>query len=131
MSLVFEQKFAFSSLTTENPPPNDLQLFLRILSNRKAERSESERIELLVSSIGQDLCRAATKGPWSLQKHYPLCMTLGTSPGVSKLSMLMNQLGHSESYFFSLELETALAEALEEADIILTPQIIRNPHHLS
>ena len=58
-------------------------------------------------------------------------MTLGTSPGVSKLSMLMNQLGHSESYFFSLELETALAEALEQADIILTPQIIRNPHHLS
>ena len=40
----------------------------------------------------------------------------------------MNKLGHSESYSFSLELETALAEALEEAHTILTPQIIRNPH---
>ena len=75
VSLVFEQKFTFSSLTTENPPPNDLQLFLRILSNGKAERSE--RIELLVSSIGQDLCRAATKGQWSQPKHYLLCLTLG------------------------------------------------------
>ena len=131
VSLVFDQKFTFSSSTTENPPPNDLQLFLRFLSNGKAERSESERIELLVSSIGQDLWRAATKGQWSLPKHYLLCMTLGHLYRSVKLSMLMNQLGHAESYFFSLELETALAEALEEAHTILTPQIIRNPHHLS
>ena len=31
--LIFEQKFTFSSLTTESPAPNDLQLFLRILIN--------------------------------------------------------------------------------------------------
>ena len=31
MSLVFEQKLTFSSLTIENSAPNDLQLFLRIL----------------------------------------------------------------------------------------------------
>ena len=43
----------------------------------------------------------------------------------------MNKLDHSESYSFSLELETALAEALEEAHTILTPQIIRNPHRSS
>ena len=131
MSLVFEQKFIFSSLTTENPPPKDLQLSLRILNNGKAERSESERIELLVSSIGQDLCRAATKGQWSLSKHILLCMTLGHFSRSLKLSMLMNQLGDSESYSFSLELETALAEALEEAHTILTLKIIRNTHHLS
>ena len=42
----------------------------------------------------------------------------------AKLSILMNKLGHSESYSYSLELETALAEA----HTILTLQIIRNPH---
>ena len=36
----------------------------------------------------------------------------------------MDKLGHSESNSFSFELETALAEALEEAYTILTPQII-------
>ena len=30
----------------------------------------------------------------------------------------MSKLSHSESYFFSLELETALAEVLEEAHTI-------------
>ena len=43
----------------------------------------------------------------------------------------MNKLGHSESYFFSLELKTALAETLEETYTIPTPQIIRNPHRSS
>ena len=41
-----------SCLTTKNPAPNNLLRFLRILISEKAERSESERIELLVSSIG-------------------------------------------------------------------------------
>ena len=131
MSLVFEQKFTFSSLTTANPPPNNLQLFLHILINGKAERSESEKIELFVSSIGQDLGRAATKGQWSLPKHILLCMTLGYLSRNVKLCVLMNKLSHSESYSFSLKLETALAEALEEAHTILTPKVIQNLHHLS
>ena len=37
----------------------------------------------------------------------------------------MNKLGHSESYSFSLELKTALAETLEEAHTILTSHIIQ------
>ena len=124
VSLVFEQKFIFSSLTTEYPPLNNLQLFLRILVNGKAERSGSERIEFFVSSIGQDLCRAATKDQWSLPKHILLCMTLGHLSRSVKLSMLMYKLGHSESYFFLLELETALTEALKKAHTIITMQII-------
>ena len=124
-------KFTFSSLTSENLAPNDLQLFLRILISGKAERLESERTELLVLSIGQDLCRAAIKGQWSLPKHILLHMTLGCLFQSVKLSVLMNKLGHSESYSFSLELETALAETLEETHTILTPQIIRNPHRPS
>ena len=59
-----------SCLTTENPVSNNLQRFLRILISGKSERSESERIELLVSSIGQDLCRAATKGQWKLRNIF-------------------------------------------------------------
>ena len=128
MSLVFEQKFTFPSLTTENPAPNDLQFFLRILIRGKAERSELERIEFLVSFIGEDLCLAAIKNQWLLPKHILLCMTLGHLFRRVKLSMLMNKLGHSENYSFSLELETAHAETFEEAHTILTPQIIQNPH---
>ena len=117
-----------SCLTTENPAQNNFQSFLCILISGKADRSESERIELLVSSIGQDLCRAANKGQWKLPKHILVCITLRHYFWSANLSILMNKLGHSESYSFSLELETAFAEALEEAHTILTLQIIRNPH---
>ena len=43
----------------------------------------------------------------------------------------MNKLGHSESNSFSLELETALAETLEEIHTVQTPQIIQNSHRSS
>ena len=36
-----------------------------------------------------------------------------------------------ESFSFSLELETALAQTIEEAHTILTPRIIQNPHRPS
>ena len=107
-----------SCLTTKNPAPSNLQRFLRILISGKAERSESERIVLLVSSIGQDLCQAATKSQWKLPKHILVCMTLRHLFRSAKLSILMNRLGHSESYSFSLELEIALIEALEKAHTI-------------
>ena len=124
----FVLKFTFSSLTSENLAPNDLQLFLRILISGKAEGSKSERTELLVLSIVQNRCRPTTKGQWSPPKHILLRMTLGRLFRSVKLNVLMNKLGHSESYSFSLELETALAETLEETHTILTPQAIRNPH---
>ena len=94
-------------------------------------RDQNQRAELLVLSISQHLCRAATKGQWSLSKHILFRMIFGHLSRSVKLSMLMNKLGHSESYFSSLELETALAETLEEAHTILTSQIIRNPHRSS
>ena len=117
-----------SCLTTENSAPDDLQRFLLILISGKTERSESERIELLVSSFGQDLYRAATKSQWKPPKHILVCMTLRYLFRSAKLSILINKLGYSESYSFSLKLETALAEAFEEAHTILTSQIIQNPH---
>ena len=49
----------------------------------------------------------------------------------AKLSTLINKLGHVESYSFSLELETALATALDDASSLLTPQLVRNPSALS
>ena len=113
--------------TVENPVPDELQRFLRLLISGQDSVPTSERTDRLVSSIGQDLCRAATSGQWKLPKHILVCMTLRHLFRSSQLNTLMNRLGHAESYSFSLELETALASALDEASSILTPQIIRNP----
>ena len=42
-----------------------------------------------------------------------------------KLTTILNRLGHSESYDFGLEMETALAKALDEVSTHLTPQIVK------
>ena len=41
-----------------------------------------------------------------------------------QLTTILNRLGHCESYDFRLELETALANALDDVLTSLTPQII-------
>ena len=42
----------------------------------------------------------------------------------------MNRLGHCENYTFALELEAALADALEEGSSVLTPQIVEGIFNL-
>jgi hypothetical protein len=41
-----------------------------------------------------------------------------------QLTTILYKLGHSESYDFGLELETAMAKAVDEVSTYLTPQII-------
>ena len=41
------------------------------------------------------------------------------------LTTILARLGHCESYDFGLELETAIAKALDEVSTTLTPQIIK------
>ena len=41
-----------------------------------------------------------------------------------QLASILNKLGHCESYDFGLELETALARAIDESSTLLTPQIV-------
>lgn len=72
----------------------------------------------------QDICRAATKGEWKLPKHILLCTTLRHLYRSKQLTTIISRLGHCETYDFGLELETALAKALDEVSTALTPQII-------
>ena len=81
----------------------------------------------LIGSIGQDLCRAATRGQWKLPKHIFLCMILRHLLRSKELTTPINRFGHCESYSFSLEVETAIAKALQETSSPLSNQIVRNP----
>ena len=38
---------------------------------------------------------------------------------------IINRLGHCESYSFSIELHNAVAMALKETSLLLTPQIVK------
>ena len=107
--------------------PEDLEKLLLFLITGKQAATVSLKNSRLVESIGQDLCRAVTNGHWKLPKHILLCMTLRHLFRSAELTNLFNRFGHCENYSFSLELETALANALQGPSNILSPQIIRNP----
>ena len=104
--------------------PQELMTFLNIVAAGKPEAT-ADKTQRLVLSIGQDLCRAVTEGEWKLPKHILLCMTIRHLYRSKQLATILNRLGHCESYDFGLELETAMAKALDETSMLLTPQIVK------
>ena len=81
--------------------PSDLKKFLNTLITGEDSESNSTKVNRLVLSFGQDLCRAVTNGQWKLPKHILLCMTLRHMFRSAELITLISRLGHSESYFCS------------------------------
>jgi len=106
--------------------PSQLEKNLNYLISGKPTPHTS-KVHRLVNSIGQDICRAASNGEWKLPKHMLICMTLRHLFRSEKLITLLNRMRHSENYSFSLELETALAQAVAETSSLLSTQIIRSP----
>ena len=104
--------------------PSDLVQFLNIVLYGKEEMNMSGKMKLLVNSIGQDICRAVSGGKGKLPKHVLLRMTVRHLFRSKQLTKILNLLDHSESYNFGLELETALAKALDEVSNFLAHQIV-------
>jgi len=104
--------------------PEELQKFLNLVISGNPT-SKCEKSERLVLSIGQDLCRSVTNSEWKLPKHILLCLTLRHMYRSKQLTTLLSRLGNCETYDFGIELETALAKALDQSSTRLTPQIVR------
>ena len=66
---------------------------------------------------------AVTNGEWKIPKHILLCSTIRHLYRSKQLTNILHRLGHSESYDFGLEVETALAEAINDVSSFLAPQI--------
>ena len=81
----------------------------------------------LISSIGQDICRAATQGKWKLPKHVGLGMTVRHLFRSKKLMTVLNRFRHSKNYSFNVESETAIANQLEKKSSLITNEIVKNP----
>ena len=103
--------------------PEELNRFLKLVISSSESTLEVDKNQRLVSSIGQDICRAVTNGHWKLPKHILLCNTIRHLYRRKQLATVMNRLGHCESCSFGEELETAMAEAIEESNTHISPQI--------
>ncbi len=105
--------------------PSKLRSFLNYIISGNSTK-DTPKLRRIILSIGQDICRAATNSEWKLPKHILLCITLRHMFRSAQLTTMLNRFGHCESYTFSLELETAIANAVQETSSVLSPQIIRN-----
>ena len=85
--------------------PPDLKKILTTLITGHESDSNTAKVNRLVLSLGQDVCRYVTNGLWKLPKHILLCMTLRHMFRSAELITLISRLGHSENYSYSLELE--------------------------
>ncbi|KAG1678651.1 hypothetical protein GQR58_013324 [Nymphon striatum] len=113
--------------------PTDLVKFLSTLILGEAEVEKSEKSQRLVLSTTfafnifgttpLDICRAVTNGEWKLPKHILLCSTIRHLYRSNQLTNILHRLGLWDSYYFGLEVETALAEAIDDVSSSLTPQI--------
>ena len=64
-----------------------------------------------------------TNGEWKLPKHILLCSTIRHLYRSKQLTNILHRLGHSDSYDFGLEVETALLHAIDDVSSFLTPKI--------
>lgn len=113
-------------LTNLDVIPSQLTTFLQMLLSDRKDK-QSAKLNRLVHSLAQDICRAVTGGEWKMPKHVLMCMTLRHLFRSAELITLINRFGHCENYSFTLELETAIAKAVNETSDLLSLQIIRNP----
>ena len=104
--------------------PQELIRFLNLVMAGKEAGESSDKTKRLVFSIGQDICRAVSEGEWKLPKHVLLCVSVRHLFRSKCLTTILHRLGHSESYDFGLELETALAKAQDAVSTYLTPHIV-------
>lgn len=71
-------------------PPSLATFLSYVLSGKSTTHSDKD--QRLIASIGQDICRAATKGEWKLPKHVLVCLTLRHMFRSEQLITLLNRL---------------------------------------
>ena len=103
-----------------------LQRFLKMVLSGSGV-NKYMKLNRIVHSVGQDICRAVTNDRWKIPKHILLCMTLRHIFRSKQFLTLLNRFGYSENYSFGLELETAIANSVQLSSTVLSPEIVRNP----
>lgn len=90
-----------------------------VLSGR-AEQHMSDKTQRLATSFAEEIC---TNGEWTMPKHIIMSLPGRNLTGSAELIMMLNRYGHGQSYTQTLELETAMCNAVTSAESLLPPNI--------
>jgi len=100
-------------------PPDSLVDFLAQLISGTSSDNSSDRTQILCGSFAEDICSATTRGRWTVPKHQLLGLTLHHLTGKADIVTMLHRYGHCSSYTAVLELETAMANQVQEQDAVL------------
>ena len=95
-----------------------------VFSGQDSKSEKCEKTRRLIYSIDQDIFHIVTNGEWKLPKHVLICLTIRHLYRNKQPTQILNRKGHCESYQYGLEVETALAEALDNSSTHLTSHIV-------
>ena len=112
-------------------PPDSLVDFLAQLISGTSSDNSSDRTQRLCGSFAEDICSATTRGRWNVPKHQLLGLTLHHLTGKADIVTMLHRYGHCSSYTAVLELETAMANQVQEQDAVLPSNITATDNEVS
>ena len=114
------------SLANVGLPPTLNKLLIYIIFNEGYEHDITSKKSRLITSVGQDICRAATQGKWKISKRVGISMTVRHLFRSKELMTVLNRFGHFENCSFIVELKIAIANQLEKVFSLITKEIVKN-----
>jgi len=113
-----------SYLQTEaTKPPSSLLEFLTLLITGKSLELSTDKAKRVCGSFAEDICSATTRGRWNAAKYQLLGLTLHHLTGKAEVVTILHRYGHCTSYTGILELETAMANQVQQPDSLLPSNI--------
>jgi hypothetical protein len=104
-------------------PPIILEDFLKQVITGRRSRNNSARVDRISASIAADICVACSNGQWMMPEHILLGMFLQHLTGSAEIVTIINRYGFCPSYSKLLEIETAIANAVQTSDDILPSNV--------
>jgi hypothetical protein len=101
-------------------PPEVLTDFITmVITGKNRSSQKTNRTQVTSESIAEDLCSAATRSRWKLPKHLLLAMSLRHLTGSAQIITMINRYGHCRSYSQIMEVETAMAQQIQQEYTLL------------
>lgn len=110
-------------LSDARKPPDMLINFIVHLISGKSDKYMNAKTKRCATSFSEDICYATTNGEWLMPKHILLPMTVRHLTGNAELITILNRYGHAQSYVRTMELETAMCNAVTASESVLPPNI--------
>lgn len=99
-------------------PQSVMNFMYRVICGKPLTEA-STKTNRLAKSLTEDICCTVTRGMWKLPKQILLGVSLHHLTGRADIMTILNRFGHCSSYPMILELETAVANQVQQQSSVI------------